>query len=87
LVLGMAPSIARTLPSAAGSGATNSLPNLRRCVTRFTSPAIYFAGAATPSEPGLRAGASLRDNPEVSVRSRGRSADDGRCGATSLKPD
>jgi hypothetical protein len=29
----------------------------------------------------------LRYNPEVSVRSRGRSADDGRCGATSLKPD
>ncbi len=45
LVLIMAPSTARLPPAEAGGRPTNSSPIPRRCVSRFTLPAIYFAEA------------------------------------------
>jgi hypothetical protein len=62
----------RTLP--AGGAGNCSLNH------ETPAPVVEFRNSRMAALP-------LRDNPEVSVRSRGWSADDGRCGAISLKPD
>jgi len=55
LVLIMAPSTARLPPAEAGGRPNNSSPIPRRCVSRFTLPAIYFAGVQVvpPSPPDV----------------------------------